>query len=118
MEANKYLQNWASQMKKGIVPYLVLRELSAEVKYGYDLLRSINDSLEFAVTDGTLYPMLIKMHDAGLLEYKWVEQSSGIPRKYYTMTDKGRTVLNEMQKHLAGLSLFGTKNKSDGKDKV
>jgi len=53
--------------------------------------------------------MLIEMHDAGLLEYKWAEQSSGIPRKDYTMTDRGRTVLNEMQKRLAGFSLFRNK---------
>jgi len=118
MEDNKYLQNWISQLKKGMVPYLTLQELRTGTKYGYDLLRSVNGSMEFAITDGTLYPMLIKMHDAGLLEYKWVEQSSGIPRKYYSMTDKGRSVLNEMQKHLASFSIFDTKKKSDGKDKV
>jgi len=88
MEDNRYLQNWASQLKKGMVPYLVLWQLRGEARYGYDLLRSINGLLEFAITDGTLYPMLIKMHDVGLLEYKWVEQPSGIPRKYYAMTAK------------------------------
>ncbi|TAG66584.1 MAG: PadR family transcriptional regulator, partial [Runella slithyformis] len=47
--------------------------------------------------EGTLYPLLTRLKNSGLLEYKWVESSSGPPRKYYVITETGLEFLTGMQ---------------------
>jgi PadR family transcriptional regulator PadR len=49
------------------------------------------------VVEGTLYPLLTRLKNAGLLDYKWVESSSGPPRKYYVLTEMGQTFLSELK---------------------
>ena len=48
------------------------------------------------VVEGTLYPLLTRQKNQGLLAYRWEESTQGPPRKYYTITDKGRAQLAEM----------------------
>ena len=97
---SKYVSNWITQLKKGLIPLLVLKFLAKEATYGYDLLKGINEMATISITDGTLYPMLIKMYAEGLLRYEWVEQPSGIPRKYYTLTSLGEDALAQMDAYL------------------
>jgi PadR family transcriptional regulator PadR len=99
---NKYYSNWTSQLKKGILPYLILKLLQDEARYGYELVKLISRSLETGVTDGTLYPILIRMFSEGLLQYEWIQQASGIPRKYYVLTDLGRETYPLMHTFLHG----------------
>ncbi|MFD2742880.1 MULTISPECIES: PadR family transcriptional regulator [Sphingobacterium] len=107
---NEYVLNWFSQFKKGIVPYLVLKQLRENEKYGYELLKSINNSYSLDITDGTLYPMLIRMYEANLLEFKWIEQNHGIPRKYYKMTQEGERVLMTMDEYYNKFSHLNKKS--------
>ncbi len=53
-------------------------------------------SAKIMVVEGTLYPLLTRLRKAGLLEYKWVESSSGPPRKYYTLTEEGKKFLEKL----------------------
>jgi PadR family transcriptional regulator PadR len=53
-------------------------------------------SAKIMVVEGTLYPLLTRLRKAGLVEYKWVESTSGPPRKYFTITDEGRAFLNSL----------------------
>ncbi len=79
-------------MRKGILEYCILHIISRGEVYASDMLDELT-AAKIIVVEGTLYPLLTRLKNAGLLEYKWVESKSGPPRKYYTLTDKGSKFL-------------------------
>ncbi len=79
-------------MRKGILEYCVLHIISRGEVYASDMLEELT-SAKIMVVEGTLYPLLTRLRKAGLVEYKWVESSSGPPRKYYTLTKDGGNFL-------------------------
>ena len=88
-------ENVRSQMRKGVLEYCILCILSKKEAYA----SSIIDELKAAnviVVEGTLYPLLIRQKNQGLLTYRWEESTQGPPRKYYGITEKGRAQLAEM----------------------
>ncbi|MEM6523315.1 MAG: PadR family transcriptional regulator [Bacteroidota bacterium] len=89
------LENTQVQMRKGILEYCVLHIISRGEVYASDLLEELT-SAKIMVVEGTLYPLLTRLRKAGLVEYKWVESSSGPPRKYYTLTDQGGNFLGNL----------------------
>ena len=92
-------EKYERQMKKGVLDMLVMRLLLEEKKYGYQLIAELKDrgGPLFGLKEGTLYPILYLLEDEGLIESRWVEgENRQTPRKYYLMTDKGRTALNEI----------------------
>lgn len=93
---NGFLQNWISQLKKGSLSFIVLNILSSKEYYGYELIEEIKKHTAFEVAEGTLYPLLNRLKKEGLVNSKWVEQDSGIPRKYYTVSTLGKETLEEM----------------------
>ncbi len=90
------LENTQVQMRKGILEYCILHIISRGEVYASDMLDELT-AAKMIVVEGTLYPLLTRLKNAGLLEYKWVESKSGPPRKYYTLTEEG-------SKFLSGLS--------------
>lgn len=86
------LENTIVQMRKGILEYCVLHIISRGEVYASDMLEELT-AARMMVVEGTLYPLLTRLKNAGLLEYKWVESVSGPPRKYYLLTDIGREFL-------------------------
>lgn len=66
--------------------------------YGYDIIDQISRQVAIDIAEGTLYPLLNRLKADGLVDAKWVEQPSGIPRKYYTLTNAGEETLDEMRK--------------------
>lgn len=87
------LENTQIQMKKGILEYCILHIISRGEVYASDMLDELT-SAHMIVVEGTLYPLLTRLKNSGLLEYKWVESKSGPPRKYYKLTDDGSKFLN------------------------
>ncbi|MBA4146156.1 MAG: PadR family transcriptional regulator [Azospira oryzae] len=87
------LENTQIQMKKGILEYCILHIISRGEVYASDMLDELT-SAHMIVVEGTLYPLLTRLKNSGLLEYKWVESKSGPPRKYYKLTDEGSKFLN------------------------
>lgn len=83
------------QMRKGILEYCILHIISRGEVYASDMLEELTTA-KIMVVEGTLYPLLTRLRKAGLVEYKWVESNSGPPRKYYTLTEKGRVFLNNL----------------------
>ncbi len=75
-------------MRKGILEYCILNIISRGEVYASDMLVELT-SAKIMVVEGTLYPLLTRLRKAGLVDYKWVESSSGPPRKYYTITKDG-----------------------------
>ncbi len=87
------LENTQVQMRKGILEYCILHIISRGEVYASDMLEELT-SAKMIVVEGTLYPLLTRLKNAGLVEYKWVESKSGPPRKYYTLTTAGKKFLN------------------------
>jgi PadR family transcriptional regulator, regulatory protein PadR len=100
----EFVHKWESQVKKGILSLVVLNILSKGEFYGYELVEEIRKYTNIDVAEGTLYPLLIRLKEDNLVSSKWVEQESGIPRKYYIVTDDGKETLKEMQKYWDNLS--------------
>lgn len=96
------LENAQSQMRKGILEFCILQIISSESKYSSDILSELKEA-QLIVVEGTLYPLLTRLKNAGLLQYKWEESKSGPPRKYYELTEKGQLMLNELKKTWEGL---------------
>ena len=82
------LENTQVQMRKGILEYCILHIISRGEVYASDMLDELT-AARMIVVEGTLYPLLTRLKNAGLVEYKWVESKSGPPRKYYTLTGVG-----------------------------
>lgn len=92
-----FIEKWKSQVKKGTITFILLNLLTKEELYGYELIEKIKKHTRIELAEGTLYPLLNKLKEEGLVTSKWVEQLSGIPRKYYIITDTGLKALSQMK---------------------
>ena len=88
-------ENVRSQMRKGVLEYCILSILSRKEAYASVILEELK-AANMLVVEGTLYPLLIRQKNQGLLSYRWEESTQGPPRKYYVITEKGREQLAEM----------------------
>lgn len=82
-------------MRKGILELCILSIISEKDVYASDILGELKEA-KLIVVEGTLYPLLTRLKNEGLLNYRWEESKSGPPRKYYTMTEIGTKVLNDL----------------------
>ncbi len=83
-------------MRKGILEYCILGILDSSDAYVSDIIDQLKEA-KLIVVEGTLYPLLTRLKNAGLLEYRWEESSSGPPRKYYSLSDSGRAFQKELK---------------------
>lgn len=93
-------EKYEKQMKKGVLEMLVLKMLVTEAKYGYQIIQEIKEKSEeiFSLKDGTLYPVLYRLEDEGLVISEWSEaEGKQVPRKYYRITEEGRTALVQIR---------------------
>lgn len=89
-------EKYEKQMKKGVLEMLVLRLLCNETKYGYQIIQEMKEKSGdvFLLKDGTLYPILYRLEDDGMVVSEWSEaEGKQVPRKYYRITDKGKESL-------------------------
>ena len=89
------LENTKVQMRKGILEYCILSIISKGEVYASDIITVLKDA-KLLVVEGTLYPLLTRLKNSGLLSYEWKESTSGPPRKYYKLTPVGEKFLNEL----------------------
>jgi PadR family transcriptional regulator, regulatory protein PadR len=87
--------NAQAQMRKGVLEFCILSILSHGDAYASDIINELKKS-KLIVVEGTLYPLLTRQKNAGLLSYRWEESQQGPPRKYYALTDTGRAYLKEL----------------------
>lgn len=90
------VENTKAQMRKGILEYCILTVLSKQEAYPSEIIEELKQA-KLIVVEGTLYPLLTRLKNDGLLRYNWVESVSGPPRKYYALTEEGITFLNELK---------------------
>lgn len=96
------VENTTAQMRKGVLEYCILSILSEKDAYASDIINTLKES-KMIVVEGTLYPLLTRHKNAGLLSYRWEESTQGPPRKYYTLTEKGKEILKELDQAWAEL---------------
>lgn len=91
------IENTQAQMRKGILEYCILLIIAQEDCYVQDIINRLKSS-RMLVVEGTLYPLMTRLKNTGLLSYRWEESTQGPPRKYYSITDQGRKFLQELEK--------------------
>ncbi len=89
------VENTKAQMRKGILEYCILSILSREDSYAPKIISELKES-QMIVVEGTLYPILTRLKNQGLLTYRWEESPQGPPRKYYALTPEGREALRQL----------------------
>ncbi len=87
--------NIKSQMRKGVLEYCILSILRDSDAYASELIGRLKEA-SMIVVEGTLYPLLTRQKNLGYLSYRWEESTQGPPRKYYSLTPKGKELLLEM----------------------
>lgn len=88
MENKFNIENTQSQMRRGILEFCILSVIRRGEAYPSDIVEEMRES-KLQVLEGTLYPLLTRLKNAGLLTYRWVESSAGPPRKYFSLTEQG-----------------------------
>jgi PadR family transcriptional regulator PadR len=89
------IENTKAQMRKGVLEFCILSILERKEAYPSDIIQELKDA-KLIVVEGTLYPLLTRLKNAGILTYRWEESTSGPPRKYYTLTEVGVKFLKEL----------------------
>ena len=95
METNTIVENSRTQMRRGVLEYSILLVLRSGDEYASSIIQKLKD-VDIIVVEGTLYPLLIRLKNLGMLSYRWEESPQGPPRKYYMITDKGREQISEL----------------------
>ena len=91
------LEKWRGQMRKGFLELCVLALLDSRgTAYGLDLMEGLGQA-GVEVGEGTLYPLLARMTREESLSAEWETPDKGHPRKYYKLTQAGRTALSAMK---------------------
>lgn len=85
-----------AEMRRGMLEYCILLIISRGKIYATDILKALM-AADLIVVEGTLYPLLNRLRAEGLLDYTWEESKSGPPRKYYTLTPKGKENLGQLK---------------------
>lgn len=91
------IQNTQSQMRKGVLEFCILSVIRQGEVYPSDIVEKMK-AADLQILEGTLYPLLTRLKNAGLLTYRWVESNSGPPRKYFLMTEKGIEFYGELER--------------------
>lgn len=97
------VENTQTQMRKGILEYCILSIISRGEIYASDIIEELREA-KLLVVEGTLYPLLTRLKNNGLLSYNWVESASGPPRKYYSLSETGSDVLGKLDTTWAELT--------------
>ena len=89
------IENTKAQMRKGVLEYCILSILQHGDAYTSEIISTLK-SAEMIVVEGTIYHLLTRLKNSGLLSYRWEESSSGPPRKYYVLSESGQQFLKEL----------------------
>lgn len=91
------IQNTQSQMRKGVLEFCILSIIQQGEVYPSDIVDRMK-AANLHILEGTLYPLLTRLKNAGYLTYRWVESNSGPPRKYFLMTGQGEAFYSELER--------------------
>src|ERR1700685_297263 len=97
------IENTKAQMRKGVLEFCILSILSDGEHYPTEIIEKMKNA-RLLIVEGTLYPLLTRLKNDGLLAYRWEESTSGPPRKYFTLTDEGAKFLKELTENWTELT--------------
>ena len=95
---------WEVQLRKGCIELAVLASLWDGRLYGLEMLRRLEYFSGLPISEGTLYPLLSRLNTAGWVISEWQDAPLGHPRRYYTLTPRGRNRVEEMSRVWSGLT--------------
>lgn len=90
-------ENTKAQMRKGVLEYCILLIMQENEMYPSEIIKRLKES-KLIVVEGTLYPLLTRLKNSDILQYRWEESTSGPPRKYYSLTPLGLIFTKELSK--------------------
>ena len=90
------VDNAKSQMRKGMLEYCIMLLLKDSPCYSSDIIKKLKNA-NLLVVEGTLYPLLSRLKNDGVLSYEWQESTQGPPRKYYVLSEDGKTMLAALE---------------------
>lgn len=108
------IDNWAVQVRKGVLELAILNAIGERRRYGYELVKELVDSPVLGVTEGTVYPLLSRLRSQGLIDTQLEESAGGPARKYYALSRNGRKTLDRMNAHFDQLVKDIAARRSDG----
>ena len=91
------LNDWNSQMRRGLLELCILGLLEEQPNYGYEIVTRLAQAPNLAASEGTVYPLLRRLRKVGWLQTSWKESDSGPPRQYYRLTPEGREYLQALR---------------------
>jgi len=91
------IENTQSQMRKGILEYCILSIIQKKEVYPSEIIEAMK-AVNYIILDGTLYPILTRLKNAGILTYRWEESNAGPPRKYFSLTPEGTSFYQELKR--------------------
>jgi len=98
------MENWTTQLRKGLLELCIVNLLSKGEMYGYDLVKRLTQVQGVVITEGTVYPLLSRLRKAGLVDARLQESPAGPARKYYVLTEEGRRAMILMQAYWQDLT--------------
>jgi PadR family transcriptional regulator PadR len=101
--SDTFYDNWTTQLRKGLLELAILNTLGPGPLYGYDIVRRLGDVDSLVINEGTVYPILSRLRNEQYVESYIEESSSGPPRKYYRLTQRGLEELARMNSHWTNL---------------
>lgn len=93
---NRFFDNWATQIRKGMLELCILNAIKGTSLYGYDIVRRLRSIDGLVISEGTIYPILSRLRREGFVQTTITESSEGPARKYYELTSKGKQTLSRM----------------------
>lgn len=103
-EFKKSLENAAAQMRKGVLEFAILLVIAKNKTYANEIISQLKNA-KLTVVEGTVYPLLSRLKNAELLNYDWEESKLGPPRKYYTLTERGKRFLQGCEEQWKSLRI-------------
>jgi PadR family transcriptional regulator PadR len=108
------VKTWITQLRKGLLEFLVLNVLSAGESYGYQIVQRLKSLEEMAISESTIYPILVRLRKDGYLKVRVAPSSSGPPRRYFRLTSIGRRRVKELNGYWDALCETIEACRSDG----
>jgi len=112
------MQEWIRQFRKGLLELCVLNLLALQESYGYQIVRSLQQFDELAVTESTLYPILSRLRRDGFLKVRTGASHSGPPRRYFSLTSIGQKYTKTLNEYWDGLVVTVKKLRSSVMEEV
>jgi len=93
------MNRWITQLRKGLLEYLTLIILNQQETYGYEIIQILNTFEGMDVTESTVYPILARLNKDGFAQLRKASSPDGPPRRYYSLTPRGKARVTQMNKY-------------------